>query len=192
MFSQNIVDLRKLFRQLISNEFPFTTTDSIFEKLKKKHLNYLTFKDLFNIIEKNKLDKKDLKLIFYPYGIKDEKISKKKWRSFYEDEFCSNVPSLPIPSTINKFQEKILDNFIESIKKRTNNDISSMWIYLMKFNPQGSNHDKLRLSGLCHLISELDLVVSPEDFLQSIFSFFNKPLDSLTFQEFVKISQTFL
>jgi len=192
MFSEATVSLRKDLRKAISEAFPFKTSFFIFESLKPKHQVYVTFNNLIKYFRVCGLGIETAALIFAPYGIRDSKITQKQWKTFFDDDFCLLSPSNPVPEYMGKRQIDCLKNVIASILKRTGSELSTIWVFMMKFNPSGSSNKCLRVSAFCHVISELGITESIDMFIDSLFSFLGKHVMHLEYQEFVTFVKTFI
>ncbi|OHS94612.1 hypothetical protein TRFO_10985 [Tritrichomonas foetus] len=191
MFSNQLVDLRKKLRQVIADTLPDYTTDNIYDRLKGRFNTNLTQQDLIPFCKAVGIPVKMLPNILSPYGIRENWISKKNWKIFYEDEFCSTFPVLPIPSTLSNYQIEILTRFANSIRSRTDGSLSSQWVFVSNRNPTGADPSKIRLSSFCHIVDELDLVFKPKELIDSILAFYGQKLVEIDFMQFASFMQTF-
>ena len=191
MFSNHLVEERKRLRQVIADTLPGYTTDNIYERLKGRFNTNLTKQDLIPFCKSVNIPVKDLPIILSPYGIKDNLISKKNWKLFYEDELCTNYPVLPIPSSLSSYQVEILTRFANSVRSRTGESLAPQWIFIASRNPSGTDPAKLRLSSFCHLVHELDLVFQQKELIDAILTFFGQKLVEIDFLQFVTFMETF-
>lgn len=190
MFSNQYVDMRNKLRKCITDTLPGLTTDNIYTKLKGYDVN-LTQKDLIPFCKAVQIPVDLLPNLLSPYGIRENRISRQNWKLFFEDEFCTSFPVLPIPPNLNSEQVDILTKFANSIRSRTEQSIASQWIFVADRNPTGSPPARLRLSAFCHIVEELDLVLEQTELIDAILTFYGKKLDELDYIQFAQLMQTF-
>lgn len=191
MFSEETVSLRRKLRQCIADSVPGASTAIIYQRLKARFAPNLTQDDLVPFCEAVNIPKEKLPMLLEPYGITERQISQTNWRKFYENEFCSTQPVLPIPQTLTKDQVRILSKFAEKIRLRTDSTIANQWMFVISRNPSGSPDGRVRISAFCRLVDELDLAFNNTALIDAMLAFFGRKTDSLDFNEFAVFMQTF-
>jgi hypothetical protein len=166
-------------------------TDDIYGKLKGQFSQFLTQQDLIPFCDSVKIPRDELPALLAPYGVSGSRVSRRSWKSFFENEFCAILPSLPVPPNLSPTQVGILRNFTSSIRAKSAPTLQSQWTLVAKRNPAGSHPCQMRLSALCHFVTELSLVMDPATLIDAILAFFGEPLESLDFGRFARLMQTF-
>ena len=190
MFSNKLIDMRNYLRQCVADTLPGIPSDDIYNKIKGLNIN-LTQQDLIPFCKAAHVPVDQLPNLLSPYGITENRISRKNWKLFFEDQFCTSFPFLPIPQTLSNNQIEVLTKFTNSIRSRTEESLASQWIFVASHNPTGSNPAKIRLSAFCRIVAELDLVFKQEELIDSVISFFGHKISEIDFVQFAQFMQTF-
>ena len=192
MFSGQTVDERKKLRQALADKFPCQTTETIFANVAQKNAGFISFEDLRKYCAYAKVPFDSLVAMFSPYGVHGvTNVNKKQFVAFFEDELYTSQPVLPIPQSVNKDQAKLLKHIVDSVRKRTEPKLYQIWIFMVKYNPQGSDPNALRISSICKMAVELEMSNSPGDVVAALFSFFGKKIECISYEQFTRLIQTF-
>ena len=125
MFSNKLIDMRNFLRQCIADTLPGVPADNIYNKIKGMNIN-LTQQDLIPFCKAAHVPVDQLPNILAPYGITENLISRKNWKIFFEDQFCTSFPFLPIPQTLSNNQIEVLQNDLLEQGQRFTNQIDHM------------------------------------------------------------------
>lgn len=205
MSSKVIEIYRKNLRHEIIKRFPTFSSREIYAALKSPNLPDLFFENLFPICESIEIPTSSLPNIFIPYRIFSNRISEERFINFLEDEVtCKSIPN-KLPPNITDEQIAILSKLANAIRTHRTQatpskkaglcserpSYSQQWIYLTRLNYNKGENAKVRLSSLLHFAAEMNLSFSPEKLLDAIFTFFEKKFDSINFEQFTHLMETF-
>ena len=152
----------------------------------------MTFEELKRYCALAKIPFESLEPMLAPYGARGvTHLSKKQFVSFFEDEIYTSQPVFLLPRTVTKPQAKLLKHIIDSVKKRTEPRLYQMWIFMIKYNPQGSDQNVLRVASICRMAVELEMIDSPKELVSAIFAFFGQKLESINYDQFTRFIQMF-
>jgi hypothetical protein len=172
--------------------------------LKDPSLPVLFLRDLEPLCASAKVPASALPNIFGCYQVFTGRLSEEKLTLFLQDEVTCKAPPIIVNPQLNEEQIKVLLTFAAAVENRrtqaywTKNGLSSeplqfsnVWIWLVRLNPPGSGDKFVRLSTLCRVADELDLGIDLEDFVTSIFLFFQTKLDRLDYNQFSRFMEAF-
>ncbi|OHT16831.1 hypothetical protein TRFO_12916 [Tritrichomonas foetus] len=193
---------RRTLRHEILKDFVGIESKKIFEAIKREDLPFITFNELVPYCQRAKIPVEKLTDIFSLYEVFKKKISPKKFINFLEDEVTCKTLEVNLNPKLTDAQIKILTEFAEGIKNHRTTAISldstterslisNMWIFVVRYNPANSNEKYVRLASLCRIAAEINLSFSTEDFIEAVFTFFDKRIDQLDFTQFVQLMQAF-
>lgn len=192
MYSPRACEKRDRLRSQISSIYPQQSTYSVYNNIISRTGNeVLKLSDLSEFCTLCSLTKEDLPIIFLPYGLRNNFVPKNCFRAFYEDELITSELMLSVPKRVSVKQAAILKCASYHIMRGSSNHVHQQWVFMMKFNPQGSHPDRLRVSSFCRMITEYRLPFTPEKFLEALFLFLGKKVEDLSFEEFVTWAMTF-
>ena len=191
MFSSATLSLRTKLRSVIGNSFPNLTAEEIFAQIKKPENAYVLFEDLYPYCDAANISYDKLPIIFSPYKIRDDLISSEKFTDFYNDEFLTAAPPIPISDNLSPESVLILKSFASAIKARTDPHPSVRWSTIICKNPPLTEPSKIRLATLCRLCDDYNLPFKVSHFIDAIYEFFGKKFDALNFEEFSRLMATF-
>lgn len=205
MSSKVIGIYRKNLRHAIFAQYPTLSSKDIYKAIKNPNLPDLFFEDLSSFCEKLEIPMHYLSDIFASYKISSNRISEEKFIKFIEDEVsCKSIPK-NLPPNITDEQIAILNKFATAIRNHRTQAMpskkaglsserpsySQQWVFLTRMNSTKSISAKLRVSSILHFCEEVNLAIPPEQFIDSLFTFFEEKLDAITFQQFTHIMETF-
>ena len=192
MYSGQTVEDRKKLRQILADKFPCQTTETIYSNLIQKNATFLTFEDLKKYCALAKIPFESLGPMMAPYGARGVTyMSKKQFVSFFEDELYTSQPVFLLPKTVTAQQAKLLKHIVDSVKKRTEPKFYQMWVFIIKYNPQGCDPNEIRVASICRMAVELEMVDNPKDVVAALFAFFGKKIEAINYDQFVMFVQMF-
>ena len=62
---------------------------------------------------------------------------------------------------------------------------------MVKFNPQGSDTNSLRVSSICRMAVELEMVDSAKEVIAAVFAFFGEKIEAINYDQFTRLVQMF-
>ena len=179
--------------------------------MKNPGANSIFFDNLVSICQKSNVPLEQLPKIFASYQVFSDYILQDKFITFLEDESTLITRPAQSTSSLTSMQTDILSKFVQSLQGRRTQAtppfstgdysansysterklLSYYWIFVQKYNPPGFNSTQIRVSAFLKIIAECNLSMNNDDFLDALFAFFGKPLESLDFNQFAHFVQTF-
>lgn len=205
MTSKIIETYRKNLRHAIINQYPTLSSKEIYNTLKSSELPDLFFENLYPFCDFLEIPIKSLPNIFASYRVSSNRISEEKFINFLEDEVtCKAIPK-KLPANITDEQIAILAKLANSIRTRRTqaepskkaglsserSSYSQQWIYLSRLNNGPSESSKIRIASLLHFAADMNYSFSSEELLDAIFTFFEKKMDTIDFEQFTHLMETF-
>lgn len=205
MTSKIIEIYRKNLRHAIIKQFPTLSSREIYTAIKSPNLPDLFFENLYPYCESLEIPVNFLSNIFASYKVSSNRISEEKFINFLEDEVtCKAIPN-KLPPNITDEQIAILAKLANSIRTHRTQatpskkaglcserpSYSQQWIYLSRLNHGTSGSAKIRISSLLHFAADMNLSFAPEKLLDAIFTFFEKKIDTIDFEQFTHLMETF-
>lgn len=205
MTSKTIETYRKNLRHAILKQYPTLSSKEIYATLKPSELPDLFFENLYPLCELLEIPINFLPSIFASYRVSSNRISEEKFINFLEDEVTCKAIPIKLPPNITDEQIAILSKLANSIRTRRTQaapskkaglcserpSYSQQWIYLSRLNHGTSDSAKIRVSSLLHFAADMNLSFPPEQLLDAIFIFFEKKIDTIDFEQFTHLMETF-
>ena len=191
MFSPNVISLRNKFRAQLDVEFPSLSPIDIFTKLKNQESNKLNIVDLAPICERANIPVNMLEKIFSPYNNRDSYISQKKFESFYKDEYLNSTTKVTTVNETSPENSLILRSFCNALKAKKKLSATELWSYVVRHNVSQTEQSRARVATLCRLSDEYNMPFNAARFIDAMFEFYGRKMESINFQEFLDLITTF-
>lgn len=191
MFSQQIIAYRRKLRAIINQTFPQRSSEEIFDLLRREANQFILVQDIIPLAERVEIPASRVDDIFIPYHVRNHMISKKQFKTFFEDEFSTSIQVEVAKNEVSDENRMILTAFASAVRSRAPPQPSTRWAFIVSKNSPNAAPSHVRLASLCRLCDEWNLAFTPEQFIDAVFQFLGERVESLDFTQFNEMMRIF-